>query len=73
MSTAPDISIDISIAHFVSADLKMKGGITPAFKKLCHDLEQLKKRGTGIFFNAVNENFLFYGYLLHPHFVVSLF
>ena len=54
MSTAPDISM----AHCVSADLEMKGGITPAFKKLCHGFEELKKQGTGIFFEAVNENFI---------------
>jgi len=49
MSTAPDISIDISIAHCVSADLEMKGGITPAFKKLCHDLEQQRNEVQGYF------------------------
>ena len=69
MATAPDISM----AHCVSADLEMKGGITPAFKKLCHGFEELKKQGTGIFFKTVNENFLFCGYLVHPHFVISLF
>lgn len=40
MATAPDISM----AHCVSADLEMKGGITPAFKKLCHGFEELKKQ-----------------------------
>jgi len=69
MATAPDISM----AHCVSADLEMKGGITPAFKKLCHGFEELKKQGTGIFFKAVNENFLFCGYVVHPHFVILLF
>lgn len=45
MSTPPDSSM----AHCVSADLQMSGGITPAFKKLCTGFEELKKQGSVTF------------------------
>jgi len=41
---------DSSLAHCVSADLQMSGGITPAFKKLCGGFETLKKQGSKNFF-----------------------
>ena len=41
MSAPPDSSM----AHCVSADLQMSGGITPAFKKLSGGFEELKKQG----------------------------
>ena len=52
---------DSSLAHCVSADLQMSGGITPAFKKLCGGFEALKKQGS--------KNFLFLYIIL---FIASL-
>ena len=50
MSTAPDSSM----AHCVSADLQMSGGITPAFKKLCGGFKELKKQGSKSFLIFLN-------------------
>lgn len=35
---------DSSMAHCVSADLQMSGGIMPAFKKMCNGFEELKNQ-----------------------------
>lgn len=51
MSTAQDYSL----AHCVSADLQMSGGITPAFKKLYGGFEALKKQERKVGEVAISE------------------